>query len=134
MLDAALEELILEFLVDHSVSRDLMNGPNKPFSGFSNRINGAFALGLITAADKTALHMIRDIRNEAAHHIHFALGESRCIPRLEAAYRVTEAQVDGDDFRAKLLHVSMWALSGIGLSRQTIGNAKRQVPNTFMMQ
>ncbi len=46
--------------------KDLL-GTMGPLSSFFNKINLAYAFGLITPEQHEALHVIRDLRNEAAH-------------------------------------------------------------------
>lgn len=67
--DATLERILKAFLVDDGKSRDLLKGPNKPFSGLSNRINTCRALALITRDEARKLHRIRDVRNAFAHRV-----------------------------------------------------------------
>ena len=67
-LDELLGALIKARLVDHKNTIDaLFDGPNAPLKTFSARINFAFALGLVHADERSALHIVRSLRNAAAH-------------------------------------------------------------------
>ncbi|MDP9569872.1 UNVERIFIED_ORG: hypothetical protein J2W66_000332 [Agrobacterium larrymoorei] len=131
MIDAALGELLEAFLIDHKDARDLLNGANRPLKGLSNRINMAFALGLIRTVDRTALHMLRDIRNEAAHEIAFNLSETKHLARLLAAYKETSILEPNSDLRERLIRVAIWLLSGLDLAAQFAEKERRTVPELY---
>jgi DNA-binding MltR family transcriptional regulator len=68
MLDDALRELLGKHLVKpDNKDRDLL-GRSKPLGTFSARIDAAFQVGLVSAYLARDLHLIRQIRNEFAHH------------------------------------------------------------------
>ncbi|MFA6500208.1 MAG: hypothetical protein WC256_07715 [Desulfurivibrionaceae bacterium] len=71
--------MVERFLEDH-ISRRLLpklspddelmgRSGNKPIAVFSAKINLAYRLGLITAAERTIYHQLRELRNACAHHI-----------------------------------------------------------------
>ena len=71
VLDALLQKLILERLIPLGRERQeaLFEGPNKPLSTFSSKIEILFALGILANHQRQVLHGIRDIRNQFAHRI-----------------------------------------------------------------
>jgi hypothetical protein len=69
MLEEALRELIIAFLVPNTSSSDtLFNGPTSAFGSFSAKIDVAYRLGLISDKFCRDLHLIRRIRNDIAHN------------------------------------------------------------------
>ncbi|MFF2322056.1 hypothetical protein ACFVTJ_13465 [Agrobacterium sp. NPDC058088] len=133
MIDEALGELLETFLIDHKDARELLNGANKPLKGLSNRINIAFALGLLRTVDRTALHVIRDIRNEAAHEITFRLSNTKHLSRLEAAYKEANIHDQDDHLRARLIHVVLWSISGLDVAAQIFEKERRVVPGIYLL-
>jgi hypothetical protein len=68
MLEEALRELILAFLVPNPSSSDtLFDGPTSPFGSFSAKIDAAHRFGLVSDKFSRDLHIIRRIRNDVAH-------------------------------------------------------------------
>lgn len=68
MLEEALRELLLGFLVPNASSSDtLFDGPTAPFASFSAKIDAAYRLGLVSHTFARDLHVIRRIRNDVAH-------------------------------------------------------------------
>ena len=60
-------ELLKAFLVEDEKVFDILFSHNGPLSSFSSRIDMAYSLGLIPAAMRRDLHILRKIRNEFAH-------------------------------------------------------------------
>ena len=68
MLEEALRELLMAFLVPNASSSDtLLDGPNSPLGTFSAKIDGAYRLGLVSHSFCRDLHVIRRLRNDVAH-------------------------------------------------------------------
>lgn len=70
LLDARLERLLLSHMLPGKLAIELVTGGNEPLGTFSARINASHVLGLITAAERQDLNIIRAIRNEFAHREH----------------------------------------------------------------
>lgn len=66
-LDEILVSVLTAFLIEGSVSNDLLNGRNAPLGTFSCRIDAAYSLGLIEENEYRELNLIRKIRNEFGH-------------------------------------------------------------------
>lgn len=68
MLEEALRELLLAFLVPNSSAADtLLDGPNSPMGALSAKIDAAYRLGLVSHSFCRDLHLIRRLRNGVAH-------------------------------------------------------------------
>lgn len=68
MLEEALLELLVAFLVPNALSSDPMfDGPTAPLSSFSAKIDLSYRLGLLSDKFCRDLHVIRRIRNDVAH-------------------------------------------------------------------
>lgn len=66
-LEAALQNLIIDFLVgDQAVIDSLFSG-TAPLATFSAKIDMAYSLGLITSLERRDFHLVRKIRNDFAH-------------------------------------------------------------------
>lgn len=112
-LEAGLEELLSSFLIDHTMTRDLLRSPGMPLNGLANRISMAFALGLIIPSDRFALEIIRDIGCEAASGERFEINRSEHVTRIRDAYgRVDTENGDAAD-RDKLFHITTVCLSNL---------------------
>ena len=71
MVDDALGALLRAFFINHeTVTQNLLTLPGAPLSTFSSRIQAARALGLISEEIHRDLHLVRRIRNTAAHFDH----------------------------------------------------------------
>ena len=68
-VEEALSDAITSFLHSHQKSQDRLFGSNGPLSTLSAKIDLARMLGIVTDSIRSDLHVIRDIRNEFAHHI-----------------------------------------------------------------
>jgi hypothetical protein len=68
-LDIYLGDILKSFLIDHSETVDLFEGPYAPFGSFSGKIKAAFVLGLITQDEAARAHAVRKVRNVFAHEI-----------------------------------------------------------------
>jgi len=68
-VEEGLSDAITSFMRPHKKSQERLFGANGPLSTFSAKINLARLLGMVTDAIWSDLHVIRDIRNEFAHHI-----------------------------------------------------------------
>lgn len=71
IIDVLLEDLLKSFLVpinDKSTEKTIFSG-NGPLSNVSNKIEMAFALGLLSRYDKKLLKSIISVRNKFAHQI-----------------------------------------------------------------
>lgn len=66
-VDAALEALLRNFLIDDQNEADELLGADRPIGSFGARIRTAYVLGLITRQERDDLKRIKDIRNEFAH-------------------------------------------------------------------
>ena len=68
MIEEALRELLLAFLVANASSNDtLLDGPNSPLGTLSAKVDAAYRLGLISHSFSRDLHVIRRLRNDVAH-------------------------------------------------------------------
>jgi DNA-binding MltR family transcriptional regulator len=68
MLEEALRELLLAFLVPNASSTDtLLDGPNSALGTLSSKIDAAYRLGLVSDKFCRDLHLIRKLRNDVAH-------------------------------------------------------------------
>lgn len=71
LIDLRLKETLAGFMINCREATDLLSGERGgPLGTFSARINACFALGLLTAHERTECHLIRKIRNEFAHRAH----------------------------------------------------------------
>jgi hypothetical protein len=68
-LDMFLERILRAYLVDTPVTSKLFKGMNAAFGTFSNRIDAAYALGLIDAHEHLGLEGVRGLRNVCAHAV-----------------------------------------------------------------
>lgn len=112
-LEASLENLLTSFLIDHSMTRDLLRTPGMPLNGLANRISMAFALGLIVPSDRLALEIVRDIGCEAASGERFEIGRSEHVTRIRDAYGRAETGSGDVDDRQKLFHVTTACLANL---------------------
>ena len=68
---AILDELLADYLslrfVDHEIAARLLDEPNAPLATFSARIDLSLALGILDTGMHRAFHIVRQIRNDAAH-------------------------------------------------------------------
>jgi hypothetical protein len=84
-LDERLEHLLALHFVNDQKVRDELLGADRPLGTFSSRINTCYLLGLISADVRHALHVIREIRNLAAHdHRSGLLSEPENRQRLDS--------------------------------------------------
>lgn len=68
MLEEALRELLLAFLVPNASATDtLIDGPNSPMGTLSAKIDAAYRLGIVSHSFCRDLHLIRRLRNDVAH-------------------------------------------------------------------
>jgi hypothetical protein len=68
MIEEALTGVLQAHLVPNpSASDTLFDGPNAPLASFSNKIDCAFRMGVVSSRFARDLHLIRRIRNEFAH-------------------------------------------------------------------
>jgi len=71
-VDAKLHEVLEYFFSDNLSPKQkelVFRAPNVPLHGFSARIRIARALGLIGPKTEHDLHIIRELRNDFAHHL-----------------------------------------------------------------
>jgi DNA-binding MltR family transcriptional regulator len=66
-LDEMLTALLTAFFVNHAKIAAEFFAPAGPLGSFSAKIDMSYALGLLSAKARFALHIIRRIRNEFAH-------------------------------------------------------------------
>jgi len=67
-LEDALASLLRAFLIDvDAIERELFRYP-QPLSSFAAKIDVAYYLGLIDANLRADLHLLRELRNQAAHY------------------------------------------------------------------
>jgi mannitol operon repressor len=66
-LDEVLLRVLSAFLIDESISSDLIHGRNAPLGTFSSRIDAAYAMALIEELEYRELNLIRKIQNEFGH-------------------------------------------------------------------
>jgi DNA-binding MltR family transcriptional regulator len=97
LLVGGLFDLILEQIFEAAIAGNLANGdPPKnffqkdlfgnmgPLSTFFGKINLAYAFGLINREQHEALHVIRDLRNEAAHcYFDFSFRDAGVVNHLK---------------------------------------------------
>lgn len=69
VIAAMLDEMLAEILTQHCIGdmKDLLDFRG-PFGSFGNKISVCYAIGLIDEHTKTALKLIQNIRNDAAHY------------------------------------------------------------------
>lgn len=125
MLDDALRDLLSKRLVPATrKDRNLVAGPRAPLGTFSARIDAAHQLGLISSFFSRDLHLIREIRNEFAHHSGEATFNTPSIrTRVEALQRASDYNQRRPELRATLgpagargdfLGIAAWMLFSIG--------------------
>jgi len=66
-LDAELQSLLRNYLVDDADVAEHLFAPDRPLGSFAGRIDLAYMLGLIPRLAARDLHLIRKIRNDFAH-------------------------------------------------------------------
>jgi hypothetical protein len=110
LLDARLEDV---FRTNLATNHDLLLGRSGPLSTFSSRINLAFALRWIDADTSHDLDIIRDIRNDFAHHLDHELSfatesiAARCCNLRSSAALLrgyAEAAKHNPNFGASVFH------------------------------
>ena len=71
LLEDELESHLLRRLVPKSKATDELfaREARAPISAFSDKINLAFRVGLITKSERTIYHQLRELRNACAHNI-----------------------------------------------------------------
>ena len=69
-LDAKLEDLIKEFLVDDKKAVNNLLGTERPLGSFGSRNSVAYCLGLISKNQYEDINTIKKIRNKFAHNLH----------------------------------------------------------------
>lgn len=69
-LDAKLEELIIEFLVDDNDVVNSLLGTERPLGTFGSRNSVAYCLGLISKNLYKDINTIKKVRNRFAHNLH----------------------------------------------------------------
>ncbi|MEQ1931657.1 MAG: hypothetical protein ABL957_14165 [Parvularculaceae bacterium] len=105
-----LHDFLRELIVGHmpGIGPELKTklfGVDRPLSSFGSQIDLACAMGLVLPAERDMLHVIREMRNAAAHarvEITFNTPEIIDLTKVLAAY---EAEVSGDDL-GKALRLS----------------------------
>lgn len=102
---------------------ELLEGHNAPCSHFSARIDLAFRVGAISSYARAALHLVRKIRNEAAHvsdrrtmdtpQIRDRLRELGRLTQdiLEALWSVVQGKVPGTESAAGLVDALGWRVT-----------------------
>jgi hypothetical protein len=78
-LDATLESMLSQFLIDEPPKVDRLFSQNGPLSTFSARIDMTYCLGFYGPKTYHDLHLIREIRNDFAHHIEEATFNDQSI-------------------------------------------------------
>ena len=136
MIDEFLGNIIEAFLIDHSISRDMIwKDSHGPLSTFSGRSNIAFCLGLINKDELRVCDSIRVIRNVAAHEWKISLDNqevaNKALPKLKALYDEFYADKflykEDLEFLIKLIYVgSCTALAALLARRQTEAIAERR--------
>lgn len=132
MLEVALEDLLSAFLIDHSITKDLLRHPGKPLNGLANRINMAFAMGLIIPSDRLTLDIVRDVGCEAASSARFELARSEHATRIRDADGRSEVKHTDHSDRDKLFHITMACLSGIRHAIASIGGNRVMIRKTYV--
>jgi len=107
-LDALLEDLLRTLLVDEGVrrgGRPLLNGA---LVSFTNRVDAAYALGLISTEEASDLSTINEIRNVFAHQL---LGVSFKTPSVQALCdKLTAIEGAAGRVEARMLFLTVAAL------------------------
>lgn len=67
MLDDRLHEILIAFLAEVPIKKNLLSGFNAPLGTFAARTSAALALGLIQHNEYEEIAIIRKIRNEYGH-------------------------------------------------------------------
>ena len=70
MIDYYLKEILQSFMVSNNAAGKLLDGPTAPLGTLSSRIDACYALGLVSAHERSEFHLIRAVRNEFAHRTH----------------------------------------------------------------
>jgi len=70
LLDERLRKILEAFLVNSDSSKRLLSGFNAPLQSFWSRTEAAHAPGLVSDDEYDNLSLVRNIRNEFAHHSH----------------------------------------------------------------
>jgi hypothetical protein len=68
IIDEWLSEILINFLKENSISKELVLGFNAPLGTFSARTKMAFSLSLIEKREYDEINIIRKIRNQFGHN------------------------------------------------------------------
>lgn len=131
MLEEALRELLLAFLVPNASAADtILDGPNSPFGTLSAKIDAAYRLGLVSANFCRDLHLIRRLRNDVAHQpkgFNFeepateqrvlALSKSHGLFARSPKWLKERGQ---PDLRAQFIEASSWMLFYLAAERERV--------------
>ena len=101
-LDDLLEELLAAVFIDPTLlgspkERERFGslfGHGGPAGGFSNRINLAYALGLVSKRDHDDLHRVRDIRNDFAHKLQYTSFEDQSVSARCSGFAILKDILD----------------------------------------
>jgi DNA-binding MltR family transcriptional regulator len=131
-LDSLLEELLRAAMVEDSRFETVLGGFG-PLSGFSARIEVAYAFGLLPADLRQDLDLIRRIRNDFAHQVTLASFtlpgvRDRCA-ELSSTRRTAEAINDPEgkfmkDVRLQFITAVQFAMFYINKRKNTIRRAE----------
>lgn len=69
MVDEMLCRLLEQFLVENTITKDMLRVGSGPLSAFSARTKAAFSLGLISKDELQAIEVVRAVRNSFAHKL-----------------------------------------------------------------
>lgn len=136
MLDDALARSIAARLVPApNKDRDFLNGP---LATFSSRIDTAYQLGLVSEFLHRDLHLIRKIRNDAAHaHRDFSFDEPKTRDRVRALERASDYNKRNPSTREGMgppgprwdfLGIVGWILVSLDLERSEVSRLRPKGP------
>jgi DNA-binding MltR family transcriptional regulator len=89
MVDEMLCRLLEQFLVDSTITKDMLRGGSGPLSAFSARTKAAFSLGLISKDELQAIEVVRSVRNSFAHKLGISLADTSLHDKCKGLYQKT---------------------------------------------
>lgn len=128
MIELLIGRLLESFLVDHNITRKMLEGPQFTFSTNTDLV---FSLGIISKSEHLACSNIRKIRNEVAHKWAFTLENQRIATPLRSLYDADHSDmfhwVDDLSHNIKMIYSGSCSMLAINLAnRQKVAtNAKR---------
>jgi len=115
ILEEQLRKVLIAFMADVPIVKSMTKGPTAPFGSFSARINGAFALGLLSDHEFRDLHLVRSIRNEFAHNVHMSFDKENIKAMCEKFELKAHDYTDGQGKDVMVGPVSQFATAVVSL-------------------